>query len=45
MSGTLNFTLKVWRQNGPKDNGHFEEYESISDDFHDFGHFASFPML
>lgn len=28
MSGTLNFTLKVWRQNGPKDNGHFEEYEA-----------------
>ena len=28
MSGTLNFTLKVWRQNGPRDNGHFEEYEA-----------------
>ena len=29
MSGTLNFTLKVWRQKSPKDsNGHFEEYEA-----------------
>jgi succinate dehydrogenase / fumarate reductase iron-sulfur subunit len=29
MSGTLNFTLKVWRQKGPEDkNGHFEEYDA-----------------
>ena len=26
--GTLNFTLKVWRQKGPKEKGGFEEYEA-----------------
>ncbi len=34
MSNTMNVTLKVWRQDGPNDNGRFETYEAegISDD-------------
>ena len=25
----MNFTLRVWRQNGPKESGHFEEYPAL----------------
>ena len=34
MENTINLTLKVWRQNGPKDKGRFETYkvENISTD-------------
>ncbi|HEY1281350.1 MAG TPA: succinate dehydrogenase/fumarate reductase iron-sulfur subunit [Acidimicrobiales bacterium] len=34
MAKTLNVTLRVWRQNGPGDAGHFETYEAegISDE-------------
>jgi len=28
MSKTINLTLKVWRQKGPEDKGHFETYEA-----------------
>ena len=28
--GNLNFTLKVWRQNGPDDEGRFESYEATN---------------
>ncbi len=27
MSATISLTLKVWRQKGPEDEGHFEQYE------------------
>jgi succinate dehydrogenase / fumarate reductase iron-sulfur subunit len=26
----MNFTLRVWRQNGPQDHGHFEEYPALN---------------
>ncbi len=26
----MNFTLRVWRQNGPQDPGHFEEYPALN---------------
>ncbi len=33
MSKMLNLTLKVWRQNGPSDAGHFEQYTTqVADD-------------
>ena len=34
MSHLKNLTLKVWRQKGPQDSGHFENYtiEEISDE-------------
>ena len=33
MSKMLNLTLKVWRQDGPEDRGHFEEYTTkVADD-------------
>jgi succinate dehydrogenase / fumarate reductase iron-sulfur subunit len=33
MSEMLNLTLKVWRQDGPDDRGHFEEYRTtVADD-------------
>ncbi len=34
MENTINLTLKIWRQNGPKDKGRFETYkvENISTD-------------
>ena len=33
MSNMLNLTLKVWRQAGPEDKGHFEEYRTtVADD-------------
>jgi succinate dehydrogenase / fumarate reductase iron-sulfur subunit len=34
MENSLNLTLKVWRQNGPQDKGHFETYkiEGVSTD-------------
>jgi len=33
MSETLHLTLKVWRQTGPKDGGHFETYTTdVADD-------------
>ena len=37
MDKNISFTLKVWRQNGPKDKGHF-------DTFQDKGHFDTFQM-
>ena len=27
MEGNISFTLKVWRQNGPKAKGHFDTFE------------------
>ena len=34
MAKTLNVTLRVWRQSGPDDPGHFETYQAdgISDE-------------
>ena len=28
MEKTINLTLKVWRQNGPKEKGRFETYQA-----------------
>ena len=27
MDKNISFTLKVWRQNGPKDKGHFDTFQ------------------
>ena len=34
MAKNISFTIKFWRQNGPKDQGHFDSYEmkDIPDD-------------
>ena len=34
MAKSISFTIKFWRQNGPKDAGHFDSYEmkDIPDD-------------
>ena len=31
MDQNISFTLKVWRQNGPKAEGHFDTFETESD--------------
>ena len=34
MAKNISFTIKFWRQNGPKDQGHFDQHEmhDIPDD-------------
>ena len=34
MAKNISFTIKFWRQNGPKDEGHFDSYvmQDIPDD-------------
>ena len=30
MDKNISFTLKVWRQNGPKEKGHFDTFQMCS---------------
>ena len=42
MAKNISFTIKFWRQNGPKDAGHFDTHEmkDIPDDRESTAHFG-----
>ena len=40
MARNISFTIKFWRQNGPKDQGHFDTHE-----MHDIPDDTSFPEM
>ena len=46
MAKNISFTIKFWRQNGPKDQGHFDTHEmkDIPDDTSPRTRDTSIPM-